>query len=340
MHALLELATVLFFASHLLAVNLAMGGPLLCLWLQCRGVRHNEATARVLDRQLAAWSQIALGVGILLGGVLLALLWLLDSGPYLAAVRMVPRDRLIYALLELLFSFACMGWYSRLARRRLTTPGPSSTSRHMLTWVLAIATASNLMLHFPVLFAILAVISHRPELWDRSLDRTLYHALFFDPEVVSRVVHVWLAAIATASVAVMLLSERILKRSEPGDAQSAARRLIAAGARTALVASLLQLPVGLWLLFVLPQASAGPIWDGDLATLLLLGSAVLLAMLLLQQLAGVALGDFGSAQVRRCAATLGVVVLLMCGTVHRLQRLAGVAAAQAKAQPDIAGLGL
>jgi hypothetical protein len=96
----------------------------------------------------------------------------------------------------------------------------------------------------------------------------------------------------------------------------------------------------LWVLFVLPPQSAAPLWNGDVATLLLLGSGVLLAMLLLQQLAGAALGDAGSDYVRRCAITLAVVVLLMCAAVYRMQRVSGVVPAQTKTQPDGAGLGL
>ncbi len=59
--------------------------------------------------------------------------------------------------------------------------------------------------------------------------------------------------------------------------------------------------------------------------LLLVGGGILLTMLLLQQLAGLSLGDSTAKNVRRCAMTMAVVVLLMCSAVDRMQRLAMLA---------------
>ncbi len=197
------------------------------------------------------WSLAGFGLGVLLGAMLLGLLWLSDAGPYFAAVRTLPADRLAFAGSELLFYVICQGVYCRLARRRQAGRQPS---RRGLGRVLALAAASNLMYHFPALFSMLAVISNRPELWGRTLDRGLYHSLLIDPEVISRVLHVWLAALATAGVAVMLLASRL---ANPSDGP-AASPLAAAGARWALVASLAQLPVGLWVLFELRGPAAAP----------------------------------------------------------------------------------
>jgi hypothetical protein len=315
MQPLLALATTVLFTAHLLAVNLAMAGPLLCIWLEWRDAKRDDPLARRIDLALARWSLAAFGLGILIGVALLGLLWLSDNEPYFAAVRTLPADRLAFTGGELLFYLVCQGVYCRLARRRLEGRQPS---RRGLSRVLAIAAASNLMYHFPALFSMLAVISNRPELWDRTLDRPLYRALLIEPEVVSRVLHVWLAAIATAGAAVMLLASRL---ADPSHGPSASP-LAAAGARWALIASLAQLPVGLWVLFELRGPAAAPLWNGDIAVLLLVGGGILLAMLLLQQLAGLSLGDCTPKNVRRSAITTAAVVLLMCGAVDRMQRLA------------------
>lgn len=354
---LLSLATVLVFAAHLLAVNLAMAGPLLCVWLEWRGARRSDEAARRLELSLARWSLAAFVAGVLLGAVLLGLLWVGEAAAYFAAIRTLPADRLGFAAGELLFYLACQGCYCRLARRRwlAATPAWSTAAamsndgrlttgppRRGLSRLLGLAAASNLMYHFPALFAMLAVIRSRPELWDRTLDRGLYHALLFDPQVFSRMLHVWLAAVATAGLVLMWRAARLTAVSElsPGTPEQAApagdtsteRRVAATGACGALAATLAQMPVGLWVLFELPGPAAAPLWDGDVLVLAMLAGAVALSMWLLQQLAGAALGDCQLAAVHRCLWTTAAVVLLMCGVVERLQRLTAPVDSDRKSQ--------
>lgn len=351
---LLSLVTAIVFAAHLLAMNLAMAGPLLCVWLEWRSVRRVDPVSRRLEWSLARWSLWAFVAGTALAGALLGLLWLVGSSSYFAALETLPADRLGFAAAELVFYLVCQGWYCLLARRRwLALSSPESASgvsppRRVLSRVLALAAASNLMYHFPALFAMIAIIRARPELWDQTLDRALYRSLLLNPEILSRIAHVWLAGLATAGVALMWLAARSAVSSaaaestanpeQPPSDAGASARVAATGARVALAATLAQMPVGLWVLFELPGPAAAVLWNGDVPGLAMLAGGVALSMVLLQQLGGAAFGDVEAAAAQRCGWTMAAVVLLMCGTVDRLQRLAAegaasTAAAHEKAQP-------
>ncbi len=302
----LEMVAILVFACHLLAVNLAMAGPLLCIWLDVKSGRDRVAPAAKVQRRLASWSLAALVAGALLGGLLLGLVWFSGELAYKAAFAMIPRDRLTYAGLELVFSLVLIAAYRQLAG--------NAPRLAWLARVLAVASAANLMMHFPPLFAMVGVISHRPELWSGTLDRALYHSLLVDPEVISRVMHVWLAALATAGISVMWLAER---RANEGDAAPDAnhggfRALLAGGAMWALLASLSQVPVGLWLLVITPTG-AGTTWSGDFLGLALVGAGVLVALRLMHVLAAAALGSRPERPVaRKAVVLLALTVLLMC----------------------------
>ncbi len=297
-----------------------MAGPWFCIWLESRGRRDDDPLARRLDLLIARWSLVAFFLGAGLGMALLGVSWLMGRADYFAAVRMVPTDRLVYTLCELVFYYFCMVAYCRLAGRRIGSPSP----RHPWTsQLLAIAAASNLMYHFPALFTMLTVLSHRPEWWHQTLDRSLYHELLTDPEVVSRVAHVWLAAIATVAVVVMLLATSV-----PQDQRPRGTRLAASAAFGAFVASVLQIPVGLWLASALPESHDVPLWQADGYALALLAVAVGLTLLLCRQIAEVAFAGGDHAEARRAIVTLAVIVLLMCGAEQRLADLPVDAAAR------------
>jgi hypothetical protein len=298
-----EVLLVALLALHLLLVDLAMAGPLVCVWLRLRETRWAEDSAGALARTLAAVSIAALAGGIALGGLLLAVRWWRDDHAYFEALAVIPAGRLWFALAEIGFFFACMAAYRGLWQRMRRRP----------IWhaALAIAAALNLLVHFPALFAIVSVVSARANLWGQTLDRAGYWRLLLDGEVLSRVLHVWLAAIAVTGVALMVLAIRL-----PLDA--ARQRLTTDGAIIALVPTLLQIPAGLWLALEMPEASRRPLIGGDLAASGLFAASILLALQLLHTLAAVALGDHDPKQVRRSVAMMLALVVLMVGTRWRI----------------------
>ena len=199
---MLDLALVLVFSLHLLAVDLAMAGPLISVWLEWSGMRRGDAGSAAVARRLASWSLAAGIVGIGLGLLALAVLPHFESEPYRRALGAVSPRRWWFAGWELLFYVCCLGayigpwqWFRRGRLRRVIHRG------------LAIVGATDLMYHFPPMFAVLSTISTRPALWGESLDnRPLFWRLLLEGETFSRVVHHWLAAVAVSAAAGMLLA--------------------------------------------------------------------------------------------------------------------------------------
>lgn len=305
---MIEVVLVVLLAMHLLAVNLAMAGPLVCVGIELRATSRTEPLSDGIARGMARLSLIALVSGMVLGVFLLAIRWQLDDRAYFSAVALIPRSRLWFTLAELAFYIVCMTgylvWWNKWSSHRFW---------HRL---LAVAASLNLLVHFPALFTIISVASTRPLLWGQELDRAGYWRLLLDGEVASRVVHVWLAALVIAGIALMMLAVR----RAGGDETATAATIVQRGAWLALCASLLQVPVGVWTTIELPDAVQRQLLGGDwLATGLFLGS-LLLVLQLMHTLATLALGDVQRKLVVRSAATACALVLAMTGTRTCLQR--------------------
>ena len=142
---------------------------------------------------------MALVAGSVLGGVLLAARWGADDG-YFRALAVVPRNRLWFAAAELVFSLVLLAVYVGLWDRW----------RKGRIWhrLLGLAAATNLLAHFPALFVIVSVLDARRPFPVEPLDRAGYQHLLVDGEVLSRVVHLWMAAGAVTGMFVVLLALR------------------------------------------------------------------------------------------------------------------------------------
>jgi len=95
--------------------------------------------------------------------------------------------------------------------------------------------------------------------------------------------------------------------------------LAAWGAWLALVPTLLQLPVGLWVLLQLPLAERDALLGSDLYATGLFALALLAALRLMHQLAAVALGDTERKQIVGSLSTMALVVALMVAAWTRSQ---------------------
>ncbi|HEV3418626.1 MAG TPA: hypothetical protein VG056_17525, partial [Pirellulales bacterium] len=181
----------LFLGSHLLAVDLAMAGPLVAIWLEWRETRRGDVLAGRIGRRLAAWSLAAAAVGIGLGLAAIVALAQLESPAYRETLGRVQSYRWWGVAWELVFYVVCTAAYvllwERLKRHRWWHRG------------LAVLATTNLIWHFPPLFTIISSLSVRPDLKDLPFDRALYWKLLLDGETMSRVVHHWLAAAAVAA---------------------------------------------------------------------------------------------------------------------------------------------
>ena len=308
---MLDFLLVALLTLHLLLVDVAMAGPLACIWLEWRGARAADLASDNLARNLARLATGALMGGVVLGGILLAIRWATGDRGYFRAVAMIPASRLWFGLAELLFYLACMlayvGLWERLRAWRFA---------HRL---LALAASSNLLLHFPALFVIISVLSRRTAMASEPLDRAGYWQLLLGGEVASRVVHVWLSSLAVTGVVLMALA---LRSKLPSDAFAARQGLIQRGAWLALIATLLQLPVGMWVTLEMSEAARESLFGGDLLASSLFGLSLLLVLLLAHTLAATAQGDPRPGHVRRSVAMAAMIVLLMVGTRWRANKLA------------------
>jgi hypothetical protein len=323
-----QIGTAFLLALHLVLVDVAMIGPLAAAWYDWRGAKRGEPALRELGRLLLLLSLVTLVLGIAFGGLLLAGRYFTDPR-YMNAAWSVPRDRLWFSLAELVFSLLCLTICLLLWRRW--------QRGRLFHRLLAMAAATNLMMHFPALFAVISLISTRPGLMGRVLERAEFRRLLIDGQVLSRVVHVWLAAAAVTGLVVVWLALRTLPDggeaagSDPATGDSLRLRTLRSGGRLAMTATMLQFPVGIWVALAMPETAREPLLGGDaIASLLFLGSLTL-AMVQLHLLSALVLTQPTAQQARRATAVLLLLVLLMVGTRLRVATRVSPAPAAAKA---------
>lgn len=312
MTALVEVLSCVLLAIHLVAVNLAMAGPLVCVWLDWRESREKDELAGSLGRSLAQACLASILVGVAVGAALLWWTWQQDLSTFYRTVGKLPAQRWGYLIAEILFYLACMTAYMGLWNRLRT---------HRL-WhrLLAVVAATNLLYHFPPLFVMLSVVSSRPEVAALPYDHQAYLRLWGDAEVLSRVMHHWLASAAVAGAATALLAWRMSQVHNSNEV----RRLVAGGAKIALVASGFQVPVGIWVLMQLPSVGRNALTGGDPLATSLFAASVFAALALLNCLANLACGDIRRGQVAGALASLTLTVILMVSALERVTTFAMV----------------
>lgn len=259
--------TVLLLGSHLLCVNLAAGGPLLAARLDWHAQRHRDPDALAAARWLARASLLALLLGAVLG---LGLAWLKWSPHYQALWYGPLRHKLIWAAWEFLFSLLLLiGWTWWLPRCWEAAALPS-----VARGLIALLAASNLLYHFPLLLGVARRLVASGQMHGDPLERAVFRGLMVQHELPALAVHVTLASLAIAGGALLF---RAWEHRHQGSGETV-QALVGWGGRWALISSLAQFPVGLWLLVTLPPMAQAQVLGGDLGgTLLLvvsLGTAV------------------------------------------------------------------
>lgn len=292
-----EPATTLLLISHLLAVNVAAGAPIVCVWLEWRG----QSLARRAAEYLGRMALVTLVVGGLLGA---ALGWLKWTPEYRDLWTGPLSYKLHWGGLELLFSLALAIAYWLLARGR----GGESRGWRTLRGAIALVSGTNLLYHFPPLFIVGSKLHDAGRTSGEALRGAAFRQLAGAAEAPALAVHVALASVAVAGVMLLGLALKWQRRDEaPADVAAVAGW----GGAWALVASLLQLPVGLWTLAVLPASDQSRLLGSDpLATALFLAS-MLAALWLLRELVGVVMGETARPILLRAMAAMLVVVGLM-----------------------------
>lgn len=300
---MLEAATILMLAAHLLCVNVATGGPLIGLWLEWRGSRGDQDADRA-GRYLAGASALALLAGAILGGALLALVW---NDSLHAAMLGRLRRKVLFGGWELLFSLvlsmATWIWWARSRR--------PAGARRLARASLSLLSGTNLLYHFPLLFIVLTQVAESaPD--GPPISAGEFRRLIVAGDVPARATHFAIASLAVGGVLLMGAGRRFQR-------QGIESRVGIQGARLALGATLLQVPVGIWLVTQLPPGEVSAVMGDDLAATGMFGLALLASLALLHQLAAAAFGETGARTVRRAMLLLLVVVCLMTGVSRRIR---------------------
>src|SRR5688572_13601826 len=181
-------------------MNVATAAPLVCIWLKRREVRHADQAAGELGRFLAWHSCTSLLIGILLGVLATGLLWLAGDEGFFQALAIVPRRRLWFGLIELVFFLVLMCGYA-WAWPRVRRPA-------LWHHVVALLAATDLIYHFPPLFAAITVLQGRSSLPAGELGYTGFLALMVTPETVARVIHFLLTSVIVTGGLILLYGSR------------------------------------------------------------------------------------------------------------------------------------
>lgn len=297
-------------AAHLVAVDVAMAAPALCLWLQWRADR--DELARRLDRDLLRLALVLLLVAVALGGMAVALIGRLYPQAYLHAFSELPRRRYEFGVVELIFTLVCYGVALRISSWRNRTNIVQATPRRWfaLRWWATFLGALNLAYHFPPLFVMLGVLTVRPETWGHDARFT---SLLADGEILARTVHHWLAALVVAGMAAAYLGTR--RGAPPLD-----RRAVW-GCRLAAAAMSAQILSGFLLVAELPVPTRHALLGDDLPATGLFAAALIATFFALPRLAATALGHAERRYVLGSCLLVMVIMLLMTATRHRTRDL-------------------
>jgi hypothetical protein len=308
--------------AHLLAVNLAAAGPLASLLVEWRSARRGTVAGDEIARKLAAHVLAAFLIGIALGAAFLAILWRRDADPFVAAMLRFSPAKLWFAGAELVFFAVCQAIYLWMWRR----PWRTTTAGRLTHRGLALLAATNLLYHFPPLMVVIAEIASGQLAAPEVIDAAAYRELAYSPVVAARSVHHILAAIVIAGLYATLLAWQRANRRIDNDAEAA--EAMQAGswtARLALSATLVQIPVGIWVLLNMPN---NPVLMGDnLPATGMFLAAVVAAFGLLHHLAALAFGDLTRKNVVASLALYLMVIVLMT-TTRVLSRADSVPAAR------------
>lgn len=315
MHGFLSEGLLVFLlAVHLAAVNLGAAAPLVSMALRWQSRRGDDPLADRVARQLAVTSLVAASAGMLLGLVMLLIVWRDPGNPFMRGQAQFPASRYYNSLVELVFFYAVMGAYIGLWQRWRQRP--------VAHGALALLASTDLMYHFHPLLVMIPTVPFRADLAGAVIDRAAYRALLVDPEIASRVLHAWVASIALAALATMVLAVRSpVEADRP--AAAAAGRIGQWGARLALLATLLQPVFGIWVLMNLPTTARYGLLGDDLPGTLLLAAAVVTTLALLHLLATAALATADRTTVVRAVVAALLVMTLMAGTIRRARYVEG-----------------
>ncbi|HVU88491.1 MAG TPA: hypothetical protein VHD36_14310 [Pirellulales bacterium] len=318
---MLDILLVIVLAFHLLAANLAGAAPLVCVWLDARAVRRQDRLAGELGAYLLRQSLVWLTAALALGATTLFLVWITAWEPFYATARRLPTSRFWWAIPELAVYYVCVALYLRWWR----VGDSASPARRIARRTMGFFAATNLLYHFPLLFTVIGVYATRPAAAD---DLLIFRRAMIDPEVLSQFLHHVLASFAVVGVAVMGFALRLGRQGRPSEE---VQQVATWGGWLALVPTVLQLFVGLYVLLELPERARDGLLGGDHVGTLLFGISLVGAIMLMHRLASVAFGETDRRNLIGAMALLVFVVLTMVGTRQRAREQTAISSSKSSA---------
>jgi hypothetical protein len=273
---------------------------------------------------MAAGSLLCLLAGGVLGVALGMLEW---DGQYQNVWLDQLWRKVFFGVLEFLFSGTLLLAYW-LWRKREQSPKWLAAARSFLLFV----AATNLLYHFPPLFFNGQRLLDTG-LYDGEVSSAEFRRLLLSGGTPALTVHVVLASIAVAGLALSHLALRWGRTGRSDDAQWVA----VAGARWALGATLVQLPVGLWVLISLPTSMQNELVGNNTLGIVVFASGLVAALWLTRELVTISIGEWQRTGIIRAMVAMLLTVTLMTAShdIARQKRQASRPPVTSSAAPNI-----
>src|SRR4051812_48992542 len=263
---------------HLICMNVAAGAPLVCIWLEWKLRRKPDEGAKAAADYLAAAAVLTLVGGSLLG---LVMGWLLWTREYASIWTERLSHKMHWGALELLFSLALLAGYW-VWRRRVSASGLAGPIGKS---ALLLFASTNLLYHFPPLFLIAGKLADVSRVSGEVRGKLFVHEML-SGEVPSLWVHFTLASLAMAGMMLLGLALRMVRR---GDEAADVSRVAIWGGRWGLIPSLVQLPVGVWVISSLPASSQSRIMGSSGVATVFFLAGIVAALWMLRELVSIAM---------------------------------------------------
>jgi hypothetical protein len=299
-----SLLHILLLSLHLICMNVASGAPLVCVWLEWKLRNNKDCAAKAAADYLAKMTVLTLVAGSLLGLVMGMMLW---TPEYSSLWTKRLSHKMHWGGLELLFSLAILAGYWVWRKRAIA----NSTIAAICKTALLLFASTNLLYHFPPLFFIAGKLADSNEASVEVVRGKLFVQAMLAGEIPALWVHFTFASLAMAGIMLLGLALRMGRRGAPAAEVS---RVAIWGGYWGLIPSLLQLPVGLWVISALPPNSQSQVMGSNGTATVLFLSGIVAALWLLRELVSIAMGETARGNLIRAMSAMVVVVVLMTGT--------------------------
>lgn len=286
---------VLVFSLHLVCMNLAAGGLLVASGVELIAGRDAERAAK-LSAKLASHAILGLVAGAALGALMLLYFW---SANYQDIFLRRLGTRPWFSLVQVAFSLVLHGIMWRWTKASIAGKG-----RYWRA-ALAVVSSTNLIYHFPTLFAIVAEIAGTSTPESPVIERRQFYAFLGSGPILSHAAHFFFAALATSGIVGAIF---VRDEAAPG-----LLRRFCTG--VALISTVLQIPVGIMVYMTLPAAAQRGLIGDNLPLSVAFLASLAAALWLMQSLMSQMATDAPKNRSIWSGAVLVLTILLMSGVL-------------------------